>query len=95
MADLTEATLLDITGRRTIAKIGLNGYKSHTNNPLYEGGQKRTIWSFTMVDGDRDSLQTAWWDRSAMMLRLDNQDSHVRVAALPIDDASFGLIEYI
>ncbi len=95
MAELTEATLLDITGRRQIAKIGLNGYKSHTNNPLDEGGQKRTIWSFTVVEGDRDTLQSAWWERAAMTMRTGSQETHVRVAALPIDAASFGLIEYI
>ncbi|HFC12951.1 MAG TPA: hypothetical protein ENJ56_08935 [Anaerolineae bacterium] len=95
MAELTQATILDVTGRYQIAQIGLNGYKSHTSNPLEDSGQKRTIWSFTVVDGDHENLYSAWWDRSAIMLRLQGQDVPVRVAALPVDAASFGLIEFI
>lgn len=95
MAELTQATILDVTGRNTIARIGLNGYKSHTSSPLGEDGQKRTIWSFTIVEGDHMDLYSAWWERSAIMLRLQGQDMPVRVAALPVEASAFGLIEFI
>ena len=95
MAELTQATILDVTGRNTIAQIGLNGYKSQTSSPLEDDGQKRTIWSFTVVEGDHKDLYSAWWERSAIMLRLEGEELPVRVAALPVDATAFGLIEFI
>lgn len=95
MASLTQAKLLDVTGRYTIANIGLNGYKSQTRGLHDFDNQTRTIWSFTVFDGDKVDLQTAWWERTAVMMRINEKDVPVRVAALPVDDDSFGLIEYI
>lgn len=95
MAELTPATLLDATGRFTIANIGLNGYKSHTASPVSATGDKRTIWSFTVVNGDRSELQALWWERSALTMRTFEREIHVRVAALPVDKQAFGLIEFI
>lgn len=49
--------------------------------------------SFKVVTGD---LWDQWRQQGKLVLRHDNgQESAVRVAALPVDDDSFGLIEFL
>ena len=96
MAHHSEATLYDVSGKRKIARVGLNGYKSFTQHPTRTEDRARLIWSFTILDGDRDRLENAWAHRQLVMLTTDSGRSvPVTLAAFPADEHSFGLIEFV
>lgn len=96
MANITEALIQNATQTRHIAKIGLNGYKSFTQNPTAQKGTSRLIWSFTVLDGNRKELKRSWLNNRPMTLKtLQGKTANVRVAAYPIDDKSFGLLEFL
>lgn len=96
MAHHSEATLYDVSGKRKLARVGLNGYKSYTDHPTRTDSDARLIWSFTILDGDRDRLEGIWARRQLVMLRTDSgRSAPVTLAAFPADENSFGLIEFV
>lgn len=96
MAHHSEATLYDVSGKRKLARVGLNGYKSYTGHPTRTEERARLIWSFTILDGDRDKLEHIWARRQLVMLTTDSGRSvPVTLAAFPADEGSFGLIEFL
>ena len=73
-----------------VAKVILNGYNIDHAVSLGDLGAMR---SFKIVDGD---LWDEWNEQTAVVLADANgQKTLIRVAALPSDDDSFGLIEFI
>jgi hypothetical protein len=96
MAQITEALIQNAAQTRHIAKIGLNGYKSFTQSPTSQLGTSRLIWSFTILEGNRKELKRSWLNNQPVTLKTSQgKTAHVRVAAYPIDDQSFGLLEFL
>lgn len=96
MANITEALIQNIAQTQQIAKIGLNGYKSFTQSPTRQKGSSRLIWSFTILEGNRKELKKSWMNNQAVTLKTSQGNTvNVRVAAYPIDDQSFGLLEFL
>ncbi len=76
--------------QKLVANIVLNGYNIEQGGPLGRHGAMR---SFMIMKGD---LWDAWSAQQPLTLRGDDgQESAIRVAALPVDDDSYGLIEFI
>jgi hypothetical protein len=68
----------------------LNGYNIEQDGALGSLGAMR---SFKIVRGD---LWDLWNEQTAAILANNNgQETIVKVAALPVDNDSFGLIEFI
>ncbi len=96
MANITEALIQNASQTQHIAKIGLNGYKSFTQSPTRQKGRARLIWSFTILEGNRTELKRSWLNNQAMTLKTSQgRTANIRVAAYPIDDDSFGLLEFL
>ena len=96
MANISEATLQDAAQTQHIAHIGLNGYKKFAQNPTRSSGSSRLIWSFTILDGNRDALKQLWLNNQPVTLKTSQGNTaHVRVAAYPTDNQSFGLLEFL
>ena len=95
MAKLTDASIWDANGNKRIARIGLNGYKSHSNAPIATQPQARTITSFAIYDGDRTTLIDAWSGGTVMLMRGGGVEKQVRVAAYPTSRAEMGLLEFL
>ncbi|MFQ5436230.1 MAG: hypothetical protein ACE5FD_15285 [Anaerolineae bacterium] len=73
-----------------LARVVLNGYRIQAGIAALPHG---TMSSFMITDGDL-------WDAMTLneALVLENEDgteAKVRIAALPVDDDSFGLIEFM
>lgn len=76
--------------KKLVANIVLNGYNIEQGGPIGRHGAMR---SFIIVEGD---LWDEWSAQQPLTLRSDHgNESMVRVAALPVDDESYGLIEFI
>ena len=86
----TRAIVYNEQNGKPIAKVILNGYNiSAENAPLSLGAMR----SFKLVEGD---LWDEWNTREKFILRLeDGQIAKARVAALPAEVDSFGLIEFL
>ncbi len=96
MANITEALIQNAAQTQHIARIGLNGYKRFAQNPVRQEGTSRLIWSFTVLDGNRKALKQSWLNNQAMTLKIPQGNvAYVRVAALPSDEHSFGLLEFL
>lgn len=77
------------TTQRPVARIVLNGYNIEEGMPHSLGVMR----SFKVVQGD---LWQQWNEQKVVTLSDDNgQDALIKVAALPVDDDSFGLIEFL
>ncbi len=73
-----------------IAQIILNGYNIEQDESF---GALGTMRSFKIVQGD---LWTEWHNQTAVMLAdAQGQEAIIRIAALPVEDDSFGLIEFV
>ena len=76
--------------KKAIAQVILNGYNIDQAESLGSLGAMR---SFKIIHGD------LWdeWDAQTAVILIDEQgqETRVRVAALPSDEESFGLIEFI
>ncbi|MCA9973638.1 MAG: hypothetical protein KC425_25670 [Anaerolineales bacterium] len=73
-----------------VADIVLNGYNISAGGPL---GSRGAMRSFKVIEGD---LWDQWHAQANLVLRHESgQASDVRIAALPVDDESFGLIEFL
>lgn len=76
--------------KKALAQVVLNGYNIKRNEAPGSLGAMR---SFKIIQGD---LWDQWNEQTAVILRdEDGQDVTIRIAALPVDDASFGLLEFI
>ena len=78
------------SSEKEIAQVILNGYNIEQDGALGTLGAMR---SFKIVRGDLWDL----WNEQTMAILASNtgQEVIVKVAALPVDDDSFGLIEFI
>ena len=73
-----------------LAQVVLNGYDIRAGVTTVPHGAMR---SFRIVDGD---LWTQWDVQSPLILsNAIGQEAEVKVAALPVDEMSFGLIEFL
>ena len=76
--------------KNVVAKVILNGYNIDQGMSLGSLGAMR---SFKIIEGD---LWDEWHEQTAVVLTDSiGQPTLVRIAALPTDDESFGLIEFI
>ncbi|MCA9997079.1 MAG: hypothetical protein KDE56_15080 [Anaerolineales bacterium] len=73
-----------------VANIVLNGYNIRGEGPLGKQGSMR---SFTIVSGD---LWDQWSDQITLRLQdTTGKSSNIRIAALPVEDDGYGLIEFL
>lgn len=73
-----------------VASVVLNGYNICGEGPLGKQGSMR---SFTIVSGD---LWEQWDVQMALQLQDDTgKSSNIRIAALPVEDDGYGLIEFL
>lgn len=91
MKDIAETFFVHNPGNgRQIATIILNGYNIAATNLL---GQTGAMRSFKMVKGD---LWEQWSNQSFLLIRAQTgQEAKIRIAALPTDDESAGLVEFL
>ncbi len=76
--------------RKRVARIALNGYDIHAGGLFPTSGAMR---SFVMLEGD---LWEQW--NAVETLTLKNESGNqvsIRVAALPVEDDGYGLIEFL
>lgn len=73
-----------------VARIALNGYDIHAGGVFPSSGAMR---SFVLLDGD---LWDQWNAVESLTLKNETGDHvAVRVAALPVEDDGYGLIEFL
>lgn len=90
METLSDILLILNPRNKTVARVVLNGYNIDQGGPLGHEGAMR---SFKLVEGD---LWQEWAAQTTLMLRnARGQQSEIRVAALPAEIESFGLIEFM
>ncbi|MCA9936154.1 MAG: hypothetical protein H6662_06780 [Ardenticatenaceae bacterium] len=76
--------------KQAVAQIVLNGYNIEKGGALGTTGAMR---SFKIIRGD---LWEEWAGQQNLLLVSNiGQESEVRIAALPVEEESFGLIEFI
>lgn len=89
--DLTDA--LDVYNNQNsklIARISLNGYNIESGGLFPSSG---TMRSFVLLDGD---LWDQWNAVETVMLKKETGTQvPIRVAALPVEDDGYGLIEFL
>lgn len=73
-----------------VARIALNGYDIHAGGLFPTSGAMR---SFVLLDGD---LWDQWNAVESLILKNEagNQVT-IRIAALPVEDEGYGLIEFL
>lgn len=89
--ELTDALdVYDNQNSKLVARIALNGYDIHAGGFFPTSGVMR---SFVLLDGD---LWEQWNAVESVTLK-NEQGAHVtvRVAALPVEDDGYGLIEFL
>lgn len=86
-------TALDVYDNNTkdrVARIALNGYDIHAGGLFPTSGAMR---SFVLLEGD---LWDQWNAVDAVTLKNETGNQVlVRVAALPVEDDGYGLIEFL
>lgn len=86
----TKATIYDEANGKEIAKIVLNGYNIAAGGPLGKVGAMR---SFRIVDGE---LWDHWSEGRPLTIHAeDGRIADGRVAALPAEEGSAGLMEFL
>lgn len=91
MKENEKATIYDLTNRKKpVATIILNGYNIAGGGPLGMTGQMR---SFKLVKGNLVSP----WENGRILSMQDSagRESTIRIAALPVDEDSAGLVEFV
>jgi len=74
--------------------IVLNGYNFDAID--MHGAPSGQMRSFRLVDGEFRSLHKSWSQQAILWLRTDQgREFPVRIAALPTDALSFGLMEFV
>lgn len=90
MKKLSDVLQVYTQQKKRVASIVLNGYNIEEGGPIGRHGAMR---SFIVVEGD---LWDVWAGQQEITLRNDmGQENKVRVAALPVDSESYGLIEFL
>lgn len=90
MTKLSDVLQVYTQANKLVANIVLNGYNIEEGGPLGRHGAMR---SFKIVAGD---LWDPWYAQNTVTLRTGvGQESKIRIAALPVEDEGFGLIEFI
>ena len=80
----------DTNNKKLVARIALNGYDIHAGGLFPNSGAMR---SFVLLDGD---LWDQWNAVESINLKHENGEHVlVRVAALPVEDDGYGLIEFL
>lgn len=80
----------DSQNEQPVARIALNGYDIKAGSLLPKTGAMR---SFVILEGD---LWDSWSSVATLRLRHETgMDVPVRVAALPVEEDSYGLIEFL
>ena len=75
---------------KPVARIALNGYDIHAGGLFPTSGAMR---SFVLLDGD---LWDQWNAVGTLTLKNETGNSvSIRVAALPVEDDGYGLIEFL
>lgn len=83
-------TIHDPHSRKQLAQVVLNGYNIAPGGVFGYNGAMR---SFKVIDGD---LWLAWRDQSTLVARIQSgKEATVKVAALPTEADSFGLMEFL
>ncbi len=73
-----------------VARVVLNGYNIHGDGPL---GKQGSLRSFALVSGD---LWEQWSEQQTLQLQNHQGPSlNIRIAALPVEDDGYGLIEFL
>ncbi len=77
--------------QKHLANIVLNGYNIQ---PVGKVGPKGALCSFKLTSGD---LWASWSLQESLLLNnpATGREQTVRVAAYPVDDDSYGLIEFL
>jgi hypothetical protein len=85
--------LLDVyepAAAKPVAKVVLNGYNIEKDATF---GKHGSMCSFRVVDGD---LWDTWNAQLLLTLRAPNgKEAVVKVAAMPVDEESYGLLEFL
>jgi len=85
-----ELKILDLQTNKQIAKVVLNGYNIDSDGGL---GQRGMMRSFTITSGD---LWDQWSLQQILNLRDEaGREAQIRIAALPVEQDSYGLIEFL
>ncbi|MBP6470481.1 MAG: hypothetical protein KBE23_02560 [Chloroflexi bacterium] len=80
----------DSKKKQRVARIALNGYDIKAGSLLPASGAMR---SFVILDGD---LWEPWNAVATLRLRHETgTEVAIRVAALPVEDDGYGLIEFL
>ena len=73
-----------------VANVVLNGYNIQNKGPLGKQGAMR---SFAIVNGD---LWDPWSQQQTLVLKDENgKKASIRIAALPVEEDGYGLIEFV
>ncbi len=73
-----------------VARVVLNGYNIDQTKSF---GRHGAMCSFKIVDGD---LWEEWHDQTHLILRgQTGKEASIKITALPVEDDSYGLIEFI
>ncbi len=76
--------------QQNVAKVVLNGYNIQGDGPLGPMGDMR---SFKIITGE---LHGFWQNQVVLNLHNENgSESSIRVAAIPVEDDGYGLIEFL
>ncbi len=91
--DASAEPLLNVYKRenkRPLAKIVLNGYNIEQKDSF---GRHGALSSFKIVEGD---LWDEWHMQEQLVLQTpEGKEAAVKVTALPVEEDSYGLIEFI
>ena len=91
MTKLISLPLYDGHNTRPVARIEFQNYT--VDKGLLMGQDQGRLRSFRTVSG---SLRRAWWHRLQLQMNLpDGQTLAMRVAALPVDADSYGMLEIL
>lgn len=94
MAEVTEALPVYADSppqRKEIGSVVLNGYLIDNESPL--GFPQGTMRSFRVVRGD---FWDSWNEQRPLAICAANGDiARIRIAALPVDNDSYGLVEFL
>lgn len=92
-ADVPPENLLAVYGTakdKPVATVILNGYNIESKSSL---GRHGAMCSFKIIQGD---LWQEWHDQASLVLRTKaGKEAEIKVTALPTDEDSYGLIEFL
>lgn len=90
MAQSSEVTVYSANKSTPLGKIVLNGYNFNAGGAV---DQKGIMHSFAITEG---SLYDVWSTQAPVTLHHeDGQEVLVKIAALPVEEDGYGLIQFI